>query len=132
MLNPYCFYLVNNLFATERLLEIYKHYDQTVTKTLWSCLQLDDVAACEHVTLVAETIMSLPGQWGLGVQKLEELALVGPLAKTISLCIEGHPALVYFLPQFKLQVTALLERLSTTVGGRNSLTLGTTVPQRRT
>ena len=44
---------------------------------------------------------------------LEEL-VVGPLAKTISLCIEGHPALVYFLPQFERQVTAMLERLTIT------------------
>ena len=59
----------------------------------------------------------------MGVERLEELALVGPLAKTISLCIEGHPSLLYFLPQFKKQVETLLERLTTTLGGRNPLTV---------
>ena len=34
VLNPSCFYLTNSLFPTERLLEIYGHYDQTVAKTL--------------------------------------------------------------------------------------------------
>ena len=61
VLNPSCFYLANNLFSTEKLLEIYRHYNQIVTKTLWSSLQLDDVAVCEHAKLVAETMMSLPG-----------------------------------------------------------------------
>ena len=74
VLNPSCFYLTNNLFPTEKLLEIYRRYDRTVEKTLWSCLQLDDVAVCDHAKLVAKTIMSLPGQWGLGVQRLEGIS----------------------------------------------------------
>ena len=84
VLNPSCFYLTNNLFPTEKLLEIYRRYDRTVEKTLWSCLQLDDLEVCEHAKLVAKTIMSLPGQWGLGVQRIEELALVG---HTHTLCV---------------------------------------------
>ena len=107
---PSTFYLAGNVFPSN-LMAAYQRFDAAVRKALWTCLELDDVAVCPHATTVAETIISLPGQGGLGVQRLEEIALMGPIAKILSIAREGHPALDFFLQQFGPRIEIFVERL---------------------
>ncbi len=64
---PSTIYLACNVFPSKHLLAAYKRFDKAVVKALWTCLELDDVAVCPHATTVAEIIILLPGQGGLGV-----------------------------------------------------------------
>jgi hypothetical protein len=109
--------------VSKHLMAAYKQFDEAVVKALWTCLELDDVAVCTHATAVAKTILSLPGQGGLGVQRLDEIALVGPLAKFLSIAKEGHPALDFFLQQFGPRTEVLVERLRPFFQERNPLTV---------
>ena len=55
------------------------------------------------------------------MKRLEEIALVGPLAKILSIAREGHPALDFFLQQFRSRIEVFVERLQLFFQERNPL-----------